>query len=371
MEFNDDPIVKIMVMGVGGGGNNAVNHMVNANLVGCEFVAINTDKQVLRVSKADKKLVIGEKLTKGRGVGGNPEVGQRAAEESREEIEALLQGVDLLFITSGMGGGTGTGASPVVASIARKMGILTVGVVTKPFDFEGAHKMENAERGIRNLTKFVDSIIVIPNQKLMEMGQEKLSMIRAFQIADDTLRQGVQGLIDMIVATMYINMDFADVENVLRNAGVAHMGVGRAKGPDRLLNAIKMAVQSPIVETNISGATKIVMSVKGGEDLDVDEVNNCGKLVQSVVDPGCNIKYAVDMKPEYNDEVQVFIVAAGFKKQSLETKHEEFIREQQRIREEQAAIQVQPDQPFRPRQEQMFDEPIDNTPSYLKKLRKK
>ena len=305
-------ICSIKVLGVGGAGNNAVNRMIDAGLSGCEYIAVNTDKQVLALSKAHKTLVIGDKLTRGLGAGSNPEVGQKAAEESRDEIEALIKGADLVFITSGMGGGTGTGASPVIASIARQLGILTIAVVTKPFNFEGAHRILNADIGISNLNKFVDSCLVVPNQALIENATETTTMLKAFEMADDVLRQAVHGITDLIITPMEINLDFSDISNVMRDAGVAHMGVGRANGKDRLLQAIRQAVSSHLLETSINGATKLIVSVKGGTDLNVLEVANCGELVRQVVDQGCNIKLGVDINPSFNDEVQVIIIATGF-----------------------------------------------------------
>jgi len=286
--------------------------MIDDGVVGCEFVAINTDKQVLGKSRAPITIAIGEKLTRGLGAGSNPEVGQRAADESRAQIEQLLKGADLVFITAGMGGGTGTGAAPVIASISKQLGILTVGVVTKPFEFEGAHRILNAEIGIQNLAKFVDTTIVVPNQKLIENTREKTTMIQAFKIADEVLRQGIQGLTDLINTPMYINLDFADIESVMRGSGIAHMGLGKAKGEDRLLQAIRLAVQSPLLETSINGASKVIMSIKGGYDLDIHEVANCGNLVRQVIDPGANMIFGADIDPNLSDEVQVIIIATGF-----------------------------------------------------------
>jgi len=314
MEPYVSPICKILVVGVGGAGNNAINRMIEGGVQGCEFVAVNTDKQVLKMSKAPRTVVLGEKLCRGLGAGGNPMTGQQAAEESYAEIEEILKGVDLVFITCGMGGGSGTGASPVIASIAKKLGILTIAVVTKPFEFEGAHRILNAEIGIKNISKFVDTTIVVPNQRLIDNISKKTTMIEAFQIVDEVLRQGIQGLTDLIVTPMYINLDFADIDSVLRTSGIAHMGVGRAKGQGRLLAAIRHAVQSPLLETSIDGATKIIMSIKGGYDLDIHEVSNCGNLIRQVIDPGANMIFGADIDPNFNDEVQVIIIATGFVK---------------------------------------------------------
>ena len=319
MEHATNPFCRIVVIGAGGAGNNAVNRMLEDKVRGCEFVAINTDKQVLRKFENTevKTLAIGEKLTRGLGAGSNPEIGQRAAEESKAQIEELLIGADLVFITAGMGGGTGTGAAPVIASISKQLGILTIGVVTKPFEFEGAHRLLNADIGIQNLSKFVDTTIVVPNQKLIENTREKTTMLEAFRIADEVLRQGIQGLTDLIITPMYINLDFADIESVMRNSGIAHMGVGKAKGEGRLLQAIRLAVQSPLLETSINGATKLILSIKGGYDLDIHEVSNCGNLIRQVVDPGANVIFGADIDPNLTDEVQVVIIATGFPHSNL------------------------------------------------------
>jgi len=313
-KYEFTPVARIKVIGIGGAGNNALNRMIDANITGVEFIAMNTDKQALRMSKAGSQLALGEKLTRGLGAGSNPEIGQRAAEESRSEIEALIKDSDLIFITAGMGGGTGTGAAPVVAQIARELGILTIAVVTKPFDFEGAHRRLNSEIGINNLGKFVDTTIIVPNQKLIENTHEKTSMIKAFEIADEVLRQGILGITDLILTPMYINLDFADIDAVMRNSGIAHMGVGRAKGEGRLLTAIRQAVSSPMLETSIHGASKIIMSIHGGMDLDIHEVSNSGNLIREVVDPGCNIIFGAHIDMELNDEVQIIIIATGFPK---------------------------------------------------------
>jgi cell division protein FtsZ len=311
--FANSPVVKIKVVGCGGAGNNSIDRMLedNLDLDGVEFVAINTDGQVLNKCRAENKLCIGEKLCKRQGCGGDPAVGQAAAEESRTDIRQVLEGTDLVFITAGMGGGTGTGASPVVASIAKELGILTVAVVSKPFDFEGSHRILNAEIGISNLEKFVDAIVVVPNQKIVE-NYKKLNIREAFKKADEVLQEGVMGLAELIVTPMLIKLDFADIKTVLRGAGKAHMGIGKAKGENRVLDAIRRAVSSPLLETNITGATRIIMCVKGGDDLDFSEVSNCGMLVRDAVDPGCNIIHGVNLVPEITDEVQVLIVAAGF-----------------------------------------------------------
>ncbi|MCL2570484.1 MAG: cell division protein FtsZ [Firmicutes bacterium] len=367
-QYSFPPICNIKVIGVGGGGNNAINRMIEVGVTGCEFIAVNTDRQVLALSKASKTIVIGEKLTRGLGAGSNPEVGQRAAEESRAEIEETIKGADLVFITAGMGGGTGTGAAPVIASIARQLGILTVAVVTKPFEFEGAHRTLNSEIGINNLSKFVDTTIIIPNQKLIETTSENTSMTMAFQIADEVLRQGIQGITDLIITPMYINLDFADIESVMRNSGIAHMGVGRAKGEGRLLQAIRHAVQSPMLETSINGATKIIVSVKGGQDLNIHEVANCGELVRKVVDQGCNLIFGADIDKNFNDEVQVIIIATGFPKHSyVQSRNQSFNQKQSEVMHQQQVGDLAKPQPV---QESMLESTEDpNIPPYLRRMR--
>ncbi|MGN1227961.1 MAG: cell division protein FtsZ, partial [Christensenellales bacterium] len=282
------PVATIKVVGVGGGGNNAANRMISAGIKSAQFIAINTDKQALLMNKAPVRIAIGEKLTRGLGAGANPEIGKKAAEESKEAIADQIKDANLVFITAGMGGGTGTGAAPVVAQIAKEMGILTIAVVTKPFSFEGRKRMENAEIGIENLKKYVDTLIIIPNNKLLEVAKGT-PMVEAFKVADDVLRQGIQGISDLIVSPSLINLDFADVETIMKNKGLAHMGIGYAKGDNKTVEAVKQAVNSPLLETNIEGATGVLINVKGGLDLPIDEVNNAASLVQQVVDPSCNI----------------------------------------------------------------------------------
>ena len=364
------PIVRIKVIGVGGAGNNAVNRMIDAGLQGVKFVSVNTDKQILQVNRAERKIVIGEKLTKGWGAGNNPEIGQRAAEESRAEIQEEFKDTDFVFITAGMGGGTGTGAAPVIAQIAKEMGILTVAVVTKPFDFEGPHRRLNAEIGISNLSKFVDTTVIVPNQKLIEQLRENTTFEKAFEIADEVLRTGIQGLTDLIIKPMFINLDFADIDTVMRNSGIAHMGIGRARGEQRLLQAIRQAVSSPMLETSINGASKIIMSVKGGMDLGIHEVANSGNLIREVVDPGCNIIFGADIDTNFNEEVQIIIIATGFPKQNhMKQSHESLERMQgsfgtfSKFNPENAESSVEQVTP------EVELEQDDGTPPYVKKLR--
>lgn len=312
--FGNPPVVNIKVVGVGGGGCNSVNRMLEAgvNLPGVEFIAMNTDKNALSVNLAPNKLCLGQKVTGGFGAGTMPDIGQKAAEESADEIRAAIDGADMLFITAGMGGGTGTGAAPIVASIAKDMGILTVAVVTKPFKFEGNHRMVNAEIGLENLAKFVDAYVVVPNQKLVEHSSIKTSFIDAFKMADEALRQAVIGLSEVIVHPTYVNVDYADIRVVLTNAGLAHMGVGRAQGQNRVLEAIKQAVASPLIETSISGATRLIMCIKGDESLPLSEVSNYVTMASNLVHENCNIKWSVDINPKYGDAVEVLIIASGF-----------------------------------------------------------
>ena len=304
---------NIVVVGVGGGGNNAVNNMIRAGIKSASFVVMNTDLQALNMSLVPPqcKIQLGNSHTGGLGAGSDPEVGRLAAEESRETIKAALKGIDLLFITAGMGGGTGTGAAPVIAEIAKSMGILTVAVVTKPFNFEGALRMKNAEMGIRNLQNFVDTLLVIPNQKLIEVLDKNVSFKRAFEIADDVLRQGVQGVSDVITNPELINLDFADVKTVLRNKGLAHMGIGYGKGEKRVIEAVRGAVFSPLLETDIEGATGIIVNISGGEDMLLSEVTEACDIVRQVVDPTANIIFGTAFVPDKKD-IEITIIATGF-----------------------------------------------------------
>ena len=307
------PVANIKVVGIGGGGNNAVNRMINANITSAQFVAINTDKQALLMSKADLRLQIGEKLTRGLGAGADPEVGQKAAEESKASITEMLKDSDLVFITAGMGGGTGTGAAPVVAQIAKDMGILTIAVVTKPFNFEGRKRMENAEKGLEGLRKYVDTLVVIPNDKLLKLVPKGTPIVEAFRYADDVLRQGIQGISDLIVTPSLINLDFADVRSIMKNKGLAHMGIGRGKGENKTIEAVRQAVSSPLLETTIEGATGVLINVKGGNDLPLDEVYEAVDLVKEVVDETGNIIFGAAIDEAMNDEVEITIIATGFK----------------------------------------------------------
>lgn len=303
---------NIKVVGCGGGGNNAVNRMIMEGLANVDFIAVNTDKQALSQSNAPHKIQIGEKLTKGLGAGANPEIGQKAAEESKEEIEEALKGADMVFITAGMGGGTGTGAAPIVAEIAKAMGILTVGVVTKPFMFEGKARMKNAEVGIANLKGKVDSLVTIPNERLLLIVDKKTTFKEAFRKADEVLRQGVQGITALITENGLVNLDFNDVRAIMLNRGIAHMGVGYGKGDNKATDAVKAAISSPLLETSITGATGILLNITGGEDLSLLEINEAAEVVKEAADPEANIIFGAVIDPELNDEVKITVLATGF-----------------------------------------------------------
>ncbi len=318
MEYEDvtmmDGTATIKVIGVGGAGNNAVNRMIEAGVKGVEFISVNTDRQALQKSKAGTKIQIGEKVTRGLGAGANPDIGAQSAEENKAEIAETLRGADMVFVTAGMGGGTGTGAAPIVAQAAKEMGILTIGVVTKPFTFEGKKRLSQAERGIESLKGKVDSLVVIPNDKLLQIIDRKTSINEAFRMADDVLRQGVQGISDLIAVTGTVNLDFADVKTIMLNTGMAHMGVGRASGENRAEDAAKQAVQSPLLETSIEGARGVIINITGGENLGLHEVNTAAELVQRSVDPEANIIFGTVTDPEMGDEVQITVIATGFEK---------------------------------------------------------
>jgi len=302
----------IKVVGVGGGGVNALNRMVQAGLRGVEFVAINTDAQALLMSDADVKLDIGRDITRGLGAGADPEVGRRAAEEHESEIEAALKGADMIFVTAGEGGGTGTGGAPVVARIAKRLGALTVGVVTRPFNFEGKRRAVQADEGISALREEVDTLIVVPNQRLLEMTNKKVSALEAFMTADDVLRAGVQGISDLIVVPGLINLDFNDVKSVMQGAGSALMGIGTAKGEDRAVRAAEMAVSSPLLEATIEGAHGVLLLIQGASDLGLQEIDDAARLVQEAVHPEANIIFGATIEDTLGDEVRVTIIAAGF-----------------------------------------------------------
>ncbi len=307
-----DGTATIKVIGVGGAGNNAVNRMIEAEIKGVEFIAVNTDRQALQKSKAPTKIQIGEKITRGLGAGANPDIGAQAAEESKSEIGEALRGADMVFVTAGMGGGTGTGAAAIVAGTAKEMGILTIAVVTKPFTFEGKKRLAQAERGVESLKGNVDSLVVIPNDKLLQITEKKTSIVEAFKIADDVLRQGVQGISDLIAIEGLVNLDFADVKTIMLNRGMAHMGIGRASGEDRAEVAAKQAIQSPLLETSIEGARGVIINITGGNDLGLQEINTAAELVQRSVDPEANIIWGSVIDEALGDEIVITVIATGF-----------------------------------------------------------
>ena len=307
-----DNVVSIKVIGVGGGGGNAVNRMVESGVQGVEFISVNTDMQALNFSQAGTKIQIGEKLTKGQGAGANPEIGRKAAEESKGQIAAALAGTNMVFITAGMGGGTGTGAAPVVAQIAREMGILTVGVVTRPFAFEGKKRLEQALAGIDELNKNVDSLVIIPNERLKYVSEQKITFKNAFEIADGVLRQAVANISELITVPGFINLDFADVTSVMKDAGYAHIGTGRAAGKDKAAEAARMAISSPLLETSIDMAHGVIVSVIGSDDIGLDEVETAATMVQQAAHPDAHIIFGAFIDDTMDDEIRVVVIATGF-----------------------------------------------------------
>ena len=314
MDMGPDSVVNIKVIGVGGGGNNVVNRMVHTGTKGVDFIAVNTDKQALTMSAATYKIQIGEKLTQGQGAGSDPEVGRKSAEESRTQIAKALEGANMVFITAGMGGGTGTGGAPIVAEIAKEMDILTVAVVTKPFGFEGRRRMQQAESGIAELKDKVDSLVIIPNERLKHATDQKITFANAFEIADDVLRQAVQSISDLIRDTGFINLDFADVTAIMKNAGMAHMGVGRAAGKGKAEEAARMAISSPLLETSIEGAKGVLINVTGSMDIGLEEVEQAASLVQQAVHPDALTIFGATFDETMDDEIRVTVIATGFDK---------------------------------------------------------
>ena len=311
-ETGPENVVTLKVVGVGGAGNNVVNRMVKSGTQGVEFISVNTDKPALANSCADQKIQIGEKLTHGQGAGANPEIGKKAAEESRNNIAKALEGADMIFLAAGMGGGTGTGACPIIADIAKEAGILTVGVVTKPFAFEGKKRMEQANIGIQNLLGKVDSLLIIPNDRLKHATDQKLTFANAFEIADDVLLQAVSSISDLIKNTGFINLDFADVSCIMKDAGFAHMGVGHAAGTGKAEEAARMAVASPLMETSINGARGVLINITGSEDMDLEDVEEAASLVQEAAHPEANIIFGASFDPSMEDEIRVTVIATGF-----------------------------------------------------------
>ena len=316
MEFDFEPVyesgVNIKVIGVGGGGCNAVNRMISTNIRGVEFIAVNTDAQVLETSCATRKIVIGDKITRGLGAGSNPEIGKRSAEESIETVRGALKGADMVFITAGMGGGTGTGAAPVIAKAARDLNILTVGIVTKPFSFEGKKRNNQAEAGIAELSKYVDSLIVIPNERLKQVEDTHITLANAFEIADDVLRRGVYSVSTLINVPGFVNLDFADVSTIMKNAGYAHMGVGSAKGNDKAQIAAMAAISSPLLETSIAGATGVLVSITASENIELQEIEAASHRIHDEAHPDANIIWGAAFDPSLDDEIRITIIATGF-----------------------------------------------------------
>lgn len=311
-ESEENTAAVIKVVGVGGAGCNAVNRMIDSELGGVEFIAINTDKQALAKSKAQTKLQIGEKLTKGLGAGANPEIGQKAAEENIEDIRKFLAGADMIFVTAGMGGGTGTGAAPIIAKVGRDLGALTVGVVTKPFTFEGKKRKAHADLGVQFLEGYVDSLVIVPNDRLLDIADKNTAMVDAFNMADDVLRQGVQGISDLISDAALINLDFADVKTVMGNRGVAHMGIGRGTGDDRVATAIESAIKSPLLETDVKGAKAVLLNITGGYDLGMLEANEAAEQIAKAADPDAIIIFGATVREDIQDEIIITVIATGF-----------------------------------------------------------
>ncbi len=316
-------LAVLKVIGVGGGGTNAVNRMIEAGLTGCEFIAVNTDAQALLMSDADVKIHIGSTVTRGLGAGADPEVGRAAAHETRDELKDALKGADMIFVTAGEGGGTGTGAAPTVAEIGQEIGALTVGVVTKPFAFEGRVRSERAETGITEIREFVDTLIVIENDRLLQVVERQTSVVDAFRLADDVLRQGVQGITDLITVPGLVNVDFADVRTIMRDAGSALMGIGSASGENRSSEAARIAVSSPLLESSIEGATGILLNVTAGPDVGLFEVNEAAQVVTAAADPNANIIFGAVIDPSMGDEVQVTVIATGFGQQRRRGRRQE------------------------------------------------
>lgn len=365
LETGPESVVNIKVIGVGGGGNNVVNRMVRSGTKGVEFVAVNTDKQALNVSSATYKIQIGEKLTHGQGAGSDPEVGRKSAEESRNQIAKALEDTDMVFITAGMGGGTGTGAAPVVAETAHDLGILTVGIVTKPFAFEGKRKMAQAEQGIASLMMHVDSLIVIPNERLKLISQEKITLMNAFEAADNVLRQGVESISSLINIPAFINLDFADVRSIMKDAGFAHMGVGVAKGAGKAENAAKAAISSPLLETSIAGARGVIINITSSPDIGLEDVETAASMITQSAHPDANIIWGTAFDERLSDEMSITVVATGF--ESTPEVDEPIQAHVDAKRAAQAATQpaaqpaaapVQPVQPVQPQVNPVMPNPI-------------
>lgn len=318
--MDNDHFATIKVIGIGGGGCNAVDRMIDGAVAGIEFITVNTDNQALLRTKANNRIQIGEKITRGLGAGANPEIGEKAANESKDEIAQLIRGTDMLFITAGMGGGTGTGGAPIIAQIARELNILTVGVVTRPFRFEGSRRMQNAERGIREMEKYVDSLIVVPNDKLLEIATDDTSLDEAFNMADQVLKFGVSGISDLVAVPGLINLDLADVRRIMTQAGVCHMGIGRASGEGRAAAAIRQAINSPLLDTTIDGARGVIINFTGGRDMKIREVDEAASVVRDAVSPEADIIFGAVIDPEMNDEILITVIASGFDRELTQTR---------------------------------------------------
>ncbi|MBE6956865.1 MAG: cell division protein FtsZ [Ruminococcaceae bacterium] len=334
LDIGQDSVVSIKVVGVGGGGGNVINRMVKSGIKNVDFISVNTDKQALNVSSATFKIQIGEKLTNGQGAGANPDVGRKSAEENRAQIAKALEDADMVFITAGMGGGTGTGAAPIVADIAKELGVLTVGVVTKPFKFEGPRRMSMAEQGIAELRGKVDSLVIIPNERLKLATDQKITLLNAFEIADDVLQQAVQSISDLIKNTGFINLDFADVTAVMESAGRAHMGVGRAAGKAKAEEAARMAISSPLLETSINGARGVLINITGSMDIGLEEVETAANLVQEAAHPDANIIFGAAFDPELEDEIRVTVIATGFDEKAAPIPAEPYTEAKAKVEQE-------------------------------------
>jgi cell division protein FtsZ len=338
---------QIKVIGVGGGGGNAVNRMINEGLGGVDFITVNTDNQALMLSKAKQRVRIGEKLTRGLGAGGNPEIGRKAADESSDDLYEVLRGADMVFIACGMGGGTGTGASPVIAQIAKELGALTIGVVTRPFTFEGARRMQNANAGIENLKAQVDTLIVIPNDRLLQMADKRATLQQAFSLADDVLRQGIQGISELITVPALINLDFADVRTIMSEGGAALMAVGRAHGDDRARKAAELAINSSLLDVTIDGARGILFNITGGSDMTLFEINEAAAIIKESAHPDVNLIFGAQVDESMGDEVRITVIATGFEQS----------RAERRINSERPQVQQPPVQRQQPRETQSVERP--------------
>ncbi|MFN8491405.1 MAG: cell division protein FtsZ [Caldilineaceae bacterium] len=365
-----DNFAQIKVIGVGGGGQNAVNRMIEEGIQGVEFIAVNTDSQVLMLSNAPQRLRIGEKLTKGLGSGGNPEIGQRAAEESREEIQEMLKGSDMVFVTAGMGGGTGSGAAPVIAGIARDQGALTIGVVTKPFTFEGSHRRRTAEGAMAELARNVDTLIAIPNDRLLQVVDKKAPITQAFRAADDVLRQGIQGISELITIPGLINLDFADVRTVMLEGGAALMAIGRGKGESRTKDAANQAIHSALLDVSIEGARSILFNIRGGDDLSLFEVNEAAEIIRANTHPESNIIFGAVIDTAMKDEVQLTVIATGFDKpKNVEPPAQTYTNQRNNYEQRPTHVRPEPPKPNQDYTVRTFDREDLDIPAFLRRSR--